>query len=189
MKKRFFIVLSVLFAVLMLTSLPVMAASKAKEARKAYVSAIENGQVDVYAGSSSAVEDADGDGVPELMIFNEKGGPQIDIYAYKGGKVVRVVSHDCEYTMYYNAAKKTFHEVGEGDGGWRIDYKLKGDGLKELRKYYGYKHGEEQHATKTVNGKEKEISYKLYKKAMNNASKGNALKKRTKKALIKYLKK
>ena len=173
------------FAVL----IPVEGATKKQKAKKAFREAIESGEITVNDRAYSALRDANRDGYPELIIFDYEGcDPLMRIYRYKKGKAKLIVTHNCEWMMFYNASERTFHERGEGSGGWRIDYKLKGNTLTQVCRYYGYSTWDGKSGyTKTVNGKEITITKEEYTKRFEEAPVGNVLKQRTKAKLLKLL--
>ena len=168
----------------------VFAANKTKKAKNAYYKALKNGSIDTDTNMWCALKDVDKNGIPELLIYlyGTKHEPCFYLYTYKNGKVVQLVKHNCEYTMYYNEKKHIFSEVGEGGGGWRIDYKLKKGKLVEIVRYEGYAEGGNTYQYKVVGSKKTPISREKYMTLFNGAEKDSCLVKMSKSKLKKMLK-
>ena len=174
--------------ILALFTTPAFAASKSKKAKAAYAKMIKNGSISIGSSTYSAVSDANKDGYPELILADNSANV-LKIYTYAKGEVKLIVTHKCEvWAVVYDASRKVFNIGGDSDTIFWGEYKLKKQSfvyncLYTWKRSRDYKSGK---YVKIKNGKETEISKSSF---MKKANAKNALKKRSKKSLIKYLKK
>lgn len=109
------------------------AAGANRKAGKAFATAVSKGKISIKGEVSYSIGDMDGDGVKDLLIDN---GSAATVFAYKSGKVKKILKYLPEYSLVYDNSKKVFWECGEGDGSWRIALKLDGGSLVEQYRYY-----------------------------------------------------
>ncbi len=191
MKKKVFGLLLMLFTMCLLFTVPVMAASSSKKAKKAYRKAILNGQINIPSKAQTAVSDANGDGIPELIVFNKTryNGCSLKIYSYLGGSVKNIVSQSADFSTRYNPSTRSFHMYGEGAGMWREDYQLRGTAFVKTRAYSAGPGFGGLSYYKTINGVRQSITEDECRAAFRAALNcNNALKRRSKTKLLKILK-
>ena len=174
--------------ILALFTTPAFAASKSKKAKAAYAKMIENGSISIGYSTYSAVSDANKDGYPELILADNSANV-LKIYTYAKGEVKLIVTHKCEaWALKYDASRKVFKIGADSDTIFWDEYKLKKQSFVYICTYI-WKYTSKDKIGKYVkikNGKETEVSKSSF---MKKANAKNAMKKRSKKSLIKYLKK
>ena len=162
------------------------AASKSKKAKSAYARAIRNGSISIGSQTYSAVSDANRDGYPELILADHISN-MLKIYTYKNGKVVLIVAYGCEaWATSYDTSRRVFYIGGDSDTWFRDEYKLKKCSLIHSGTYI-WKRSKDYSSGRYVkikNGKETEISKSAF---MKKEITKNALKKRTRRGLLKIL--
>lgn len=162
------------------------AASANSSAGKAFAAALKSKKIVYGKNATYSIGDMDGDGVKDLLVV---GKTYAKVYAYKSGKVKRILKYTPEYTLGYEAGKKLFWESGEGAGGWHIAHKLKNGALTEVFRYVAELGSDDQvkYYYQKAGGERKEITEDKYSAISERA--GSCVKTLSKKKLIKKLKK
>lgn len=180
---------------LLISTLPcanIQAASKNKKAGSAFARAVASGKIPYKKidshRTSVFLQDLNGDGIKELIMFYDDG-PSFDVWQYAKGKASLLVSYNFDPgLLYYIKSKKQFWYMGECDGSWLRCYQVVGKKVKERVRYdYSILFKGKYPVEKKENGKVTKISFKKYKKLLKNIQKNNSAKPISKTKLIQKL--
>ncbi len=166
--------------------------AKIKAAKGAYLSAIRNNKIKLPSVFKYAIEDADKDGYPELILFNEVHDtvqyPPFQFYTYKNG-IVRLVLQDTDELTFwhYNKDTRVLSYTTEGDGSYLQLYKFNGKKLKLTYRYETiYQNGPAIYH-RIRNGKVKNITHAKFQKKWNAALQTDCMRETTREAMMNVL--
>lgn len=165
------------------------ASSKSKHtaAGKAFAAALSDGTIKCDTPVNFNIADIDGDGIKDLFLCNNSL-ESADAYAYKSGKITKILTFTPDMVLQYDSKKKIFWMTGEGGCGWVYAYKYKNGKLLEKYSYFSdqTRDGKIVYKYQKKGKKAKKISHKKYTAAWRYAQKW--YKETTKENLIKKLK-
>lgn len=186
--KKYWMFLTILVLVTVVTSIPVSAESKASKNKKAMALYEAKGNaLDQEMASRTYFKyvgkkyvDITGDGIKEaLFCYREGSGVSLDIYTYKNGAMKQIYSGGGygleEITVYKKSKALIEHQLGKGD--MYEYYKLSNGEYKEVGYRLcsvSYTNGKWRYSLKTANGY-KTITKRRFNAAINGIKKGKKM--------------